>query len=163
MLHPRPTFTFGFVICLKARKGIARLSSSHCVLPQRSTQVSQSFSKPMVLQLRHTKTPITRTLKRQPMTLWQRKYKQTVKDQGEDINGAPPPCPLSTTTFEARYTRGHPPWPVPLTNFAPVGGRFRTTLQRCEYVRHSSWKARVVDCNASSHLAENLRSYQIWS
>ena len=37
----------------EARKGIAHISSPHCVLQQGPAQVSQSFSELLVLQIRH--------------------------------------------------------------------------------------------------------------
>ena len=43
------------------------------------------------------------------------------------IRCTPPPCPLRTTSFEAKCPSGLLPWPVPPTNFAPVGSRARTT------------------------------------
>ena len=94
----------------EARKSATRLSSPHCIPRQGSAQVCKSFSKPVVLQIRHTQTPVARTLDTdlstdhrpctaleqsgegslqcQPTCLRQRNYSQSVKDQGEDVHGA---------------------------------------------------------------------------
>ena len=106
----------------EARKSPTRLSFPHCVPRQGSVQVCKSFSKLVALQIRHTQTPVARTLeadlstdhrpsasleqsgegslKCQPMCLRQRKYSQSVKDQGEDVYGA---RPLRTTSLKARF------------------------------------------------------------
>ena len=59
---------------------------------------------------------------RHPVTPRLGKYGQVVKDQGEDVHGA-----HLHPAFEARYPPTLLPLPVPTTNFAPVGGRARTT------------------------------------
>ena len=56
------TLTFNLGVWFKARKGVAHLSPPHRVLRQGSVQVSQSFSEPVVIQIRHTSTPVTQTL-----------------------------------------------------------------------------------------------------
>ena len=59
---PKLTAAFGFEVELKERKDISHLSFPHRVPQQGSALVSQSFSEPMVLQIRHPQTPIARTL-----------------------------------------------------------------------------------------------------
>ena len=69
---------------------------------------------------------------RPPIAFRQEKYRQLVKNQGEDVHGALfcPTC-LRTTAFEAKYSPALLPLPGLPTNFVPVGGRAQTTLQGC--------------------------------
>ena len=47
--------------------------------------------------------------------------------RGRRTRRTPPPCPLRTTSLKARFPPEHSPWFVLPINFAPVGGRARTT------------------------------------
>ena len=73
-----------------------------------------------------------------------------------------PPGPLKTNSFEARYPPGLLPWPVPPTNFAPAGGRARTTPQGCGRVRHSRGRVTVEERHPSRHPTTDLRAYHDW-
>ena len=85
-------------------------SPIHCICCQGLTQESQPFSKPMALKIGHSQAPIVRTLIADLFTdhqllpphsnmkkdccsaglevLRQVKYRQIVKEQGEDVDGA---------------------------------------------------------------------------
>ena len=163
------------------RKSPTHLSSPHHVPRQGLAQVCESFSKPVALQIRHSQTPVARTLdadlstdhwpstfpeqsgegslKRQLMCLRQWKYNQSVKDQGEDVRGAPPWL-LRTTSLKVRFPPEHSPYLVLLTNFAPVGGRARTTTQGCGRVRHSCGRTLEGYHYLSKHRAANLHFCQ---
>ena len=124
--------TFSLWVWFEARKSPTRLLSPHCVPRQGSAQVCKSFSEPVALQIRHTQTPVARTLDAdlsmdhlpctspeqsgegslhcRPTCLRQRKYSQSVKDQrGRRTWCTPPPCPLRTTSLKARFPPEHSP------------------------------------------------------
>ena len=80
--------------------------------------------------------------------------------RGKCTRRTPLPCPLRTTTFEARYLPALLLCPVPRTNFAPAVSRSRTTLQGCRWVRHSSRRALAGGRHPSRHPTADLRFYQ---
>ena len=82
--------------------------------------------------------------------------------RGRRTRRTPPPCPLRTTSLRARFPPEHSPWLVLPTNFAPVGGRARTTPRGCGRVRHSSGRALEEYCYPSKHRAANLHFCQNW-
>ncbi len=94
------TLTISLWVWLEARKSPTRLLSPHCVHRQGSTLVC----KPVALQIGHSRTTVARSLDADLSTdhrsssspeqsgggllkLQQRKYSQSVKDQGEDVDG----------------------------------------------------------------------------
>ena len=125
----------------------------------------------MALQIRHTHTPFARTLdadlftdyrtclqtigllKRQPKCLRQRKYSQSVKDQGEDASA----LPFKDNLLESQI----PTWSFTLACTSDQL-RARTTPQGCRWVRHSSGRALVGYRYPSNHQAANLRFCQSW-
>ena len=62
----------------------------------------------------------------------QRNFRQTVKDQGEDVHGAHfcSALPFKSNHLLASYPSGYLSWPVLPTNFIPDGARARTTRIR---------------------------------
>ena len=88
------------------------------------------------------------------------RYRQSVKRKMYTAHASA--CPLRKTPIEARFPPGHRLQPILPTNFAPVGGRARTTPRGCERVRHSSGRAIAGYRYPSRHWATNLRFCQNW-
>ena len=82
--------------------------------------------------------------------------------RGRRTRRTPAPCPLRTTSLKARFPPQNSPWLELPTNFAPVGGRARTTPRGCGRVRHSRGRALEEYCYPSKHRAANLRFCQNW-
>ena len=146
----QPKLTFRLEVWLKARKGITRFSPPHRVLRQGSAQVRQSFSEPVVLQIRpHYADADNRPVYGPsafdlPKVIWREIVEapaddslvEEVQTNGKGSRGrctrwTLPRCLLNTTAFEARYPPGHLPWPVPPINFASGRGRVRPTPRGC--------------------------------
>ena len=182
-LVPWPTTVFSLGTQSQVGEGDTNLEAPHRVRRQRSAQVSQSLSEPMALEIRHPQSPIARTLiadlptdhfhfskeawKGIVSALPDDPLAEEVRTNGKGSRGrcarhTPPPCPLRTTTFEARHQPALLPWPVLPSNYAPAGGRARTTPRGCGRDRHSSGRALAGERCPSRHTTASLRSCKSW-
>ena len=129
----------------------------------------------MALELRHPQTPIADLptdqrasafpkklekglYQRRPMILKQRLYRQTVKDQGEDVHGAHlrPALKGQLPSKPGNHLRFY----LSPTNFPPAGGRARTTPQGYRRDRHSSGRALAEERCPNRHPTASLRYCQ---
>ena len=132
----------------------------------------------------HNQTPIACTLNadkstyhrlRPPRIIWwgiveapatwlkQWKYSQSLKDQREDVYGAPPPCPLRTTTLKARFHLGIQLRPCTSDQFRSSWRLSPNHTPRMRTVRHSSGMALEGYRYLSKYRAANLRFCQNFS
>ena len=85
------------------------------------------------------------------------------ESRGRYTRRTPPPCPLRTNAYEARYQPARVTLSALPTNFAPAEGWTRTTPRGCGRVRHSSRRELPGESYLSKHPAEGLSSSQNWS